>query len=172
MLPRILGNWSKGIVTYESWQPATDCVSCLPFYYTRFTCTTCFFFWPSFGHLWGYVSSKIMLVVLVLYFFLHNFIYLFIFLFFIFQVSRCNLEAKPTESFSLTTHEQSCSTNSRKGNSWPLYHTQGVNGVLQHSWSGVFKISRCTIHLKKKKLRQFYCLPFWLLLVVFSCFLT
>lgn len=81
------------------------------------------------------------------------FFFIILFLFFIFQVSRCNLEAKPTESFSLTTHEQSCSTNSRKGNSWPLYHTQGVNGVLQHSWSGVFKISRCTIHLKKKKIK-------------------
>lgn len=118
----------------------------LPFYYTRFTCTTfLFFFGPSFGHLWGYDFQNHAGCLGAVFFF-----FIILFLFFIFQFSRCNLEAKPTESFSLTTHEQSCSTNSRKGNSWPLYHTQGVNGVLQHSWSGVFKISRWTIHFKKK----------------------
>ena len=166
MLPRILGNWLKGIVTYESWQPATDCVSCLPFFYTRFTCTTFFFFGLVLDTYEAMTLPKSCWLSWCCIFF---FIILFIYLFFIFQVSRCNLETKPTESFSLTTHEQSCSTNSRKGNSWPLYHTQGVNGVLQHSWSGVFKISRCT-KKKKKKLRQFYCLPFWLLLVFFLMF--
>ena len=148
MLPMILGNWSKGIFTYESWQPATDCVSCLPFYYTRFTCTTCFFFGLVLDTYEAMSLPKSCWLAWSCIFF-----FIILFLFFIFQVSRCNLEAKPTESFSLTTHEQSCSTNSRKGNSWPLYHTQGVNGVLQHSWSGVFKISRCTIHLKKKKIK-------------------
>ena len=142
MLPMILGNWLKGIFTYESWQPVwvaylfttLDSLALRVFFFGLVLDTyeamslpkSCWLAWSCI------------------------FFFIILFLFFIFQVSRCNLEAKPTESFSLTTHEQSCSTNSRKGNSWPLYHTQGVNGVLQHSWSGVFKISRCTIHLKKK----------------------
>lgn len=91
--------------------------------------------------------------------------------FVIIQVSGCNLKAGPTEIFSLTAHDFSDSTNFREGNSWPLYHTQDVNWVLQHSWSGVFEISKCTLNLWELQNNFLACLCGFCLLPFF-CFLN